>query len=444
MSTLKNLYQTQLKKITDKPGLNKILQNTGWLFADKVLRMVLALVVTIWLARYLGPEQFGVLNFATAFVSLFAAIATVGLNSVIVRDLVKFPQETSSILGTSVLLQILGGGIAFSAIVLVIQFLRPEDTLVRATVIIIGLSMMFKFAETIRYWYESQVQSKFVVWAESTVLIMFAAIKILLIFQHAPLIYFAWAIFAESVVLTISLIILYSIQSKMRQKWQAHISRAKTLLRESWPLILSGLTVMIYMRIDQVMLGQMLNNEAVGIYSAAVRISEVWYFIPVALVASVYPAIISSKEKSELLYKKRVQKLYDLMVYVSIFVALIVTFSADWIVTFLFGEVYRQAGFVLAVHVWIGMFVSLGVASSKWFLIENLSKLIFYRTLYGALLNVLLNLLLIPTFGINGCLVATLVSYSFAALWFDAFSKKTREAFFMKVKALSFRSLYAN
>ncbi|HIC47116.1 flippase, partial [Methylophaga sp.] len=412
MPSLKNQFQTQLKKITDRPGLNKILQNTGWLFADKVLRMGLAFVVTIWLARYLGPEQFGLLNFAMAFVALFGAIATVGLNSVVVRDLVKFPEKTSSILSTSISLQILGGLITFSLIVLAIHFLKPEDALARAIAIILGLSMVVKFSETIKYWYESQVQSKFVVWAESAVLVLFAAIKILLILQQAPLISFAWAIFAETVVLAIALIILYSIQSKTSKIWQPQLCQAKTLLRESWPLILSGLSVMVYMRIDQVMLGQMLNNEAVGIYSAAVKISEMWYFVPIAIVASVYPAIISSKEKSESLYQQRMQNLYDLMVYISVFVALIVTFSADWIVISLFGDAYSESGFVLAVHIWIGLFVSLGVASSKWFLLENLSKLIFYRTLYGALLNVLLNLVLIPSFGIKGCLIATLISYS--------------------------------
>ncbi|HCC80515.1 MULTISPECIES: flippase [unclassified Methylophaga] len=443
MPSLKNQFQTQLKKITDRPGLNKILQNTGWLFADRVLRMGLAFVVTIWLARYLGPEQFGLLNFAMAFVALFGAIATVGLNSVVVRDLVKFPEKTSSILSTSISLQILGGLITFSLIVLAIHFLKPEDALARAIAIILGLSMVVKFSETIKYWYESQVQSKFVVWAESAVLVLFAAIKILLILQQAPLISFAWAIFAETVVLAIALIILYSIQSKTSKIWQPQLCQAKTLLRESWPLILSGLSVMVYMRIDQVMLGQMLNNEAVGIYSAAVKISEMWYFVPIAIVASVYPAIISSKEKSESLYQQRMQNLYDLMVYISVFVALIVTFSADWIVISLFGDAYSESGFVLAVHIWIGLFVSLGVASSKWFLLENLSKLIFYRTLYGALLNVLLNLVLIPSFGIKGCLIATLISYSFAALWFDAFAKKTRKAFVMKIRALIFRSLYA-
>ncbi len=443
MPSLKNQFQTQLKKITDRPGLNKILQNTGWLFADRVLRMGLAFVVTIWLARYLGPEQFGLLNFAMAFVALFGAIATVGLNSVVVRDLVKFPEKTSSILSTSISLQILGGLITFSLIVLAIHFLKQEDALARAIAIILGLSMVVKFSETIKYWYESQVQSKFVVWAESAVLVLFAAIKILLILQQAPLISFAWAIFAETVVLAIALIILYSIQSKTSKIWQPQLCQAKTLLRESWPLILSGLSVMVYMRIDQVMLGQMLNNEAVGIYSAAVKISEMWYFVPIAIVASVYPAIISSKEKSESLYQQRMQNLYDLMVYISVFVALIVTFSADWIVISLFGDAYSESGFVLAVHIWIGLFVSLGVASSKWFLLENLSKLIFYRTLYGALLNVLLNLVLIPSFGIKGCLIATLISYSFAALWFDAFAKKTRKAFVMKIKALIFRSLYA-
>jgi PST family polysaccharide transporter len=189
------------------------------------------------------------------------------------------------------------------------------------------------------------------------------------------------------------------------------------------------------------MLGQILDDRAVGIYSAAVRISEVWYFIPMAIAASVFPAIIEAKKKSEEFYCQRLQKLYDLMVLVAVSIALPMTFLSGWIVTLLFGQAYAASGIVLAIHIWAGVFVFLGVASGKWFLVENLQKLAFYRTFWGMVINILLNVLLIPKYGVVGAAIATVISYSIAALWFDAFNKDTRAMFIMKIRSLTFKGI---
>ncbi len=211
---------------------------------------------------------------------------------------------------------------------------------------------------------------------------------------------------------------------------------AVNLLRDSWPLILSGIVVSIYIKIDQVMIKEMMSTESVGQYAAAVRLSEAWYFIPIVIASSLFPAIINAKKNSEELYHARLQKLYDLMVLVAIAIALPMTFLSDWIVGLIYGEQYNQAGSVLMIHIWAGVFVFLGVVSGKWFTAENLQMLSFWRTFYGMLTNVILNLILIPKHGIQGAATATIVANLVAAFVFDYFNKVTRPVFYMKLNAL--------
>lgn len=195
------------------------------------------------------------------------------------------------------------------------------------------------------------------------------------------------------------------------------------------------------MKIDQVMIMQMLDTNAVGQYAAAVRISEAWYFIPMVVASSLFPAIINAKKQSEELYYTRLQRLYDLMVWMAIAIALPMTFLSDWIVNLLYGGQYHEAGSVLMIHIWAGVFVFLGVASGKWFVSENLQILAFWRTFSGMAMNVILNFILIPKYGVNGAAVATLISYSVAGFLFDYFNAKTRKVFFMKLDTINLRRL---
>ena len=207
---------------------------------------------------------------------------------------------------------------------------------------------------------------------------------------------------------------------------------AVSLLKDSWPLIFSGMVIAVYMRIDQVMIKEMMNSEAVGQYAAAVRISEAWYFIPMVIASSLFPAIVNAKKQSEELYYARLQKLYDLMVWMAIAIALPMTFLSDWVVNLLYGSQYNQSGSVLMIHIWAGVFVFLGVAFSKYLTIENLTKKMFYRTFLGAILNIILNYFLIPKYGIKGAAVATLLSQFVANYVYDIFDKDLHKQLIMK------------
>ena len=425
------------RRILHRPNLVKIVDNIGWLFFDKLLRMSVGLFVGVWIARYLGPEQFGLLNFALAFTGLFGAIAAMGLQGIVVRDIVRNPECARETLGTAAVLQLIGGLFAYLLMLIAIAYLRPDDTLARSIVAILGSMMLLKASEISVFWFESQVQSKYTVWVQNSVFLVFAAVKVALILWQAPLHAFAWATLGEAVVVAVILLVLLGKLGQPVSRLAASVKRAKTLLIDVWPLILSGIAITIYMKIDQIMLGHMISDEAVGIYSAATRISEVWYFIPIAIVATVFPAILEAKKRSEEQYYVRLQKLYDMMVLISVAVALPMTFLSTQIITLLFGEAYQDAGTVLAIHIWAGVFVFLGVASGRWFLTENRQRLELERTVFGAFANISLNLVLIPRLGYVGAAISLVISQAIASWLYDSLRDVTREMFWMKLSAMN-------
>lgn len=425
------------RRIEHRPNLLKIVDNIGWLFFDKILRIGAGLIVGVWITRYLGPEQYGLFSFATAFVGLFGAIAGLGLQSIVVRDIVRDPSGKEETLGTAAVLQFIGGLIAYGLTLGTIFWLRPNDALAKALVAILGSMMLFNASHVVVSWFESQVLSKYTVWVQNGSFLVFAAIKIGLILNNAPLIAFAWATTAEALMVALLLGVMLGLRGPRLRHLRITLKRAKSLLKDSWPLLLSGIAIAIYMKIDQIMLGQMMGDEAVGIYGAAIRISMVWYFIPMMIAASVLPAILEAKKRSEEQYYQRLQHLYDLMVWLSVGIALPMTLLSTPIVTLLFGEIFTASGPVLAIHIWAALFVFLGVASGQWFLAENRQIMSFQRTAIGAVANIVLNFLLIPDFDVMGAAVATVISQAIAAWFFDSFQPVTRRMFFMKLKAMN-------
>ncbi|NDY42307.1 flippase [Dissulfurirhabdus thermomarina] len=424
-------------RIEHRPALLKIVDNIGWLFLDKFLRLGLGLLVGVWLARYLGPAQFGLLSFAQAFVGLFAAVATLGLQGIVVRDIVREPESAPLTLGTAAVLQMVSGLVAYLALLAAITWLRADDPLARLIVAILGSSLLFKASEIAVYWFESQVQSKYTVWVQNGICLLSAAAKAAFILARAPLLAFVWVAFAEMFLVAFFLIVAMGWRGPPLSSLRADAARAKMLLKDCWPLVLSSIAVMIYMRIDQVMLGQMVGDEAVGIYSAAVRISEVWYFIPMAVASSVFPSIIEAKKIGEEEYYSRLQKLYDLMALMSVGVALPMTFLAEPLTGLLYGRLYHGAAPVLAIHIWASVFVFLGVASSRWFLVEGKQILTLQKTLLGALCNVGLNFFLIPSYSAIGAAVATFLSQGASAFLSDLLFKETRKMFRMKASSMN-------
>jgi O-antigen/teichoic acid export membrane protein len=387
-----------------------MLTNTGWLLGDKILRMGMGLLVGVWVARYLGPEQFGAINYAMAIVALFGALAGLGLNGIVVRDLVRKPEGTSLTLGTAFVLQLIGGFLAFVLAVVAISIMRPADDLARTMVAILGFALVFKAAEVVKYWFESQVKSKYTVWAEHGVFLALAAVRVVLILNQAPLLAFVWAALAETALAGVFLLLVYSRKAGALSRWSANLSRAKGLLMESWPLILGSMASMINMRMDQVMLGSMVNNTVVGNYSAAVRLAEVWLIVPGIIGSSIYPAIIAAKEKSEELYRQRILQTTKLMAAGVLPVAVLISLLSDHIVHLVYGQQFASAGNYLAIYIWTGVPYLIFFVLNQMFYIEGLLRIGFGLSIFTVLSNVVLNLVLIPGFGGTGAALASLLT----------------------------------
>jgi len=423
------------------PGFRKYFANTSWLLGERVLRMLVSLFVGIYVARYLGPERFGLLSYSLSFVWLFSSLSSFGLDDILVRELVKQPEQRNNLLGTVFWLKVCGTIVMGTAIALVLKF-KPEDQQTYWMIAIITFGFLFQATNVVDFYFQSQVQSKFAVHAQAFQLLLTSIFKIYLVWNQAELIWFAFALMLDQVVVAVLFLLVYH----WKIEWFPFLSftwiQAKKLMIDAWPLIFAGMVVSVYMKIDQVMLKEMLDAKAVGVYAAAVKLCEAWYFVPTAVIASLFPAIITARKNSETLYEERVQKLYDLMVWVAVAVALPTTLFADWVILILYGADFQEAADVLKMYIWAGVFVSLGVASSKWLIAENLERYSFYSTLLGAILNIVCNFYLIPIYGIRGAALATLISYGTAAYLSMALFEKTRNNFWIATRALNPYAVY--
>lgn len=393
-------------------ALKKIVVSTGWLAVERIFRMVVSFFVGIAIARYLGPEQYGQLNYAQSFVALFSALAALGLDGIVVRNLVNEPARKDEIMGSAFVLKLFGSLFTIALTVGLIVWMRPDDTGTQWMVTLIALGLVLQSFDTIDYWFQSQVYAKVKVYAYGISFFLISVVKLVMIVLHAPLIAFAYAGMAESVIITIGLLIGYRLHGNSMRKWRATLACSKEMLRDSWPLILSSLAIMVYMRIDQIMIGEMAGNRELGIYSVAVRFGEMWYFVPIAIVSSTFPSIVQAKQISDELFYERMQHLYDVMALVGYIAAIVTTCFASVLVT-LFGQEYAAAASLLVCYIWIGLFVNLGVARSSFLNTMNYTRWHFVTSFLGSVMNVLLNLLLIPGFGAMGATIASLISYWF-------------------------------
>jgi O-antigen/teichoic acid export membrane protein len=401
-------------KLDGKYALQKILNNTVWLLADRVLRLSVGVVIEIAIARYLGPDQFGLISYAIALVALFSTLSTLGLDSIVIRDIVRQPEAKNALLGTAFTLKWIASGFTWLLVVGVVFLLRPGDSLTHWLVGITAAGILFQAFDTIDLWFQSQVQTKYTVFAKTTAFITLSLVKVGLIHVHAPVIAFAWTSFLEAVLGALGLIVTYGLSGAFITTWRSHGALAKRLLQDSYPMILSGLVIMVYMRIDQLMLAEKVGNQAVGIYSAAVKLAEAWYFIPTVIVSSTFPSIVQAKQLSEAMFEQRLQRLYQLMALLAYLVAIPTSIFSNWIVQILFGSAYAESGPILAVLIWAGIFVNLGVARSSFLTTMNWTKVHLLTVSIGCLINVLLNLILIPPYAGMGAAIATCIAYFFA------------------------------
>ena len=403
------------QKLEERSNLRKIIGNTGWLFGEYGLKLVVGSIVGVLLARYLGPEQFGIYNYALAFVVLLEPISSLGLNAIITRNIVRNPEAKEEILGTAFAMRLIGGFLSLIIIVSLNWLLQPDNLLLILFVGLLSIGNLFKAFQVIDFWFQSQVLSKYVVIAKSLTLLISFAIKITLIFVEAPLIAFIAASAIELIFIGVGLVIAYQICGQKILDWRFKFTCGQKLILRSWPLIISGFGAALYLKIDQIMLAQFVTKTDLGIYAVAASISEIWYFIPRAIVSSIFPSLLKTREESPKNYNNKLQKLYDFLFCTSLLITVPVTFAATPLLTVLYGQAYRQAGLILSIHIWASLFIFMRAALSKWLIAEDLLKFSLVTHGLGAIANVTLNLFLIPKLGGIGAAIATVISYAVAS-----------------------------
>ena len=402
--------------------------------------MAAGLLVGVWVARYLGPAQFGLFSYAMAFAALFSSIAKLGLDNIMVRDLVSHPEQRDAYLGTAFWLKLMGAVLMLGIIGIAMQF-TSSDATTKLYIVIIASGMVFQAFEVVDFYFQSQVLSKFVSICKLTQLFVSSLLKLYLIFVGGDLFWFVVVSFVDQVTLALTLFIAYRYQKISGFFRQFDVSIAKRLIHDSWPQIMTSLVIMIYMRIDQIMIKEMLGEKEVGLYSAAVRLSEVFYFIPMIITNSLFPAVVAAKKVNEQLYFIRTQRLFTVLVWLAIVIAIPITFLNEWMVVLLYGIDYKEAGKALMISIWAGIFVFYGAARGRWLITENMQNYGVICTSVGAITNIVLNLILIKQMGIIGAAIATFVAYGISSIIVPIFFVRDRVSVIMFLNTFSFKNI---
>jgi O-antigen/teichoic acid export membrane protein len=411
-------------------GFRRYFANTGWMFFGQMFSLLVSFFIGAWLARYLGPQNFGVLSFSMSFAGLFAFIASLGIDGILSRELVKFPEKQNELMGTSLGLKLIGGSVAF-LLSISAAFFFEHDPLIRLLIILFSLSFILQAIGVITTFFQANVWAKKVIKVQLFAMGLSSVFKILAIIFGLGVTWITLIYVLDGVWGGWGLILAYRKNGLRIREWKFNWKLALEILTDAWPLMLSGAAMSVYMKIDQVMIGNMLGETKVGLYAAAVKISEIWYFIPVIICTSLFPAIVNAKMSDKASYKKRLHDLYWLMFFLATALAVPISILAKPIVALIFGIRYLPAAGALQIHIWAGLGVFWGVALNQYLLSENRTFINLVLTLSSAVLNVILNLYLIRNWGINGAAMATLISYLFVPVSFFTYNS-IRVKFFIR------------
>ena len=422
-------FKEKAKEIFNHQGVRRYGKSTSWFFGAKFFQLIVGLLVGVWVARYLGPKDYGLLSYAQVFVGLFSALATLGLDSIVVRELVKNEDKRDKLLGTAFWLRFIGSFLMIGLIAIVIQF-TSSDQYTNILVLIVSGATIFQAFNVIDFYFQAKVLGKYSALATIISLFISSIVRIILILQKAPLIAFAWMIVFDSVTLALGYLYFYlksAATTRQHFRFKFNKSTAISLLKNSWPLILSSIAVMIQARIDQVMIKEMLGNEEVGYYSAALKLIEVFGFIPVVINSSLFPALVNGKKISEDVYNMRFLNYYRLSFLLFLVTAIPIFLFSEKIVILLFGQEYWQSAALLPLMATRLFFTNSGVARSAYLTIENLFKFSMVTTIFGAVANLIFNYLLIPLYGSKGAIISAIFSFFITIFVIDFFYIKTRK-----------------
>lgn len=417
-------------------GFVKIVGNTGWMFGERFIRLLLNTYINIWMARSLGPLLFGQMNYVFSLVAFFGVFAGLGLEQIVIRELVNKPGERNSILGSAFLLRLVSGVFSMLLCAATVMTVRAGESEIIVYTLIMSSTLLMQSTDIVEYYFRSQIQSKYAALSRTIPAIIIAAVKIYLLFVKAPLLLIFVAYAAEIGLSGIWLLFSFRYKKLGIRNWKATWPRTTALLVQSWPLIMTGAAITVYMKVDQIILSAFISDKEVGVYAASLKITEIYYILPVVLSSSISPLLIDAFRSGQEKYKLQTGRLFNVMTLLGLFCCIPVSIFSSQIIALVFGAKYFGAGEILRYHIWTGFFVGWGLLKDTCLIAEEKQKISLITTVVGAGFSLGLNFLFIPWFGGVGAALSMIISQAVSATLTVAAFKDARHISRMQIRSL--------
>lgn len=417
---------------------NRVAKNAGWLIGGKILQMLISFFVGVLTTRFLGPSNYGLINYGTTYINFFLPLCTLGLNSIMVREIINHPKREGTVIGTALMMRLMTSTLAVILINLIVSVVDAGESLTRLVVFLTSFSVIFNSFEILNYWFQSRLESKISAIANLIAFIVFSLYRIILIVTGKGVEYFAFATSIDYIV--IAIILFYAFRRSTDQKLTFNLNVGKDMLSRSYHFILPSIMVAVYGQTDKFMLKHMIDSSEIGYYSTAQTICTLWCFVLTAIIDSMYPSIMeANKDANESQFKHLNILLYRIVFYVSMGVSAVICVFAPLIVSILYGSQYSPTVMPLRIITWYTAFSYLGVAREAWIVGKNRQKYLKYIYISAAVSNVILNLLLIPRWGSAGAAIASLIAEIMTSVVIPFLIPGMRENAVLMLNAIFFR-----
>lgn len=432
------LPKQAVERLEQKENFVKILANTFWLVSDRVIRMVVALLVGAWIARYLSPDNYGKLNNALAYVTLFGSFATLGFESILIRDIVKEPDNTNRLLGSGFYLRFIAGIATYICTALCIFLLKGEagEAETRILVYIIGVGIIFQSFDVIDLYFQSQVKSKYTVFAKNSAFIIVSAIKVVMILMNASLTMLAIAWLLEMVLNAVGLIIVYHKKGFSVTAWNSNWPTMKYLLYQGFGFYIAYISTLLYMKVDQIMIGNMLNDREAGLFAASTKLYEIPFTLLLIIGSSVFPSLVNVYQIDIELFYKRLAQITGLITIGGLVVIILTWLFGSWGIVLIYGAAYTESYGILCIQIGGLYFLCLGALRSSFLSIISGQKILMISTVFAALFNLVANYYLIPAMGTKGAALATVITQFLSLVFINLLFAPTRRLFIIQVQAV--------
>ena len=417
---------------------NRVVSNAKWMIAEQGVQMLVSFIIGMITVRYLGPSNYGIINYCNAYTAFFTAIAGLGIEAIVVKELIAQPEKEGEIIGSAIAMRLLAGLFSMISILIILFFVDRGNILLIKVGLLQSLVLVFKAFEIIDYWFQSKLQSKYASILKSISYVLVAAYKVFILVTSKSVEWFAFSTSLDFLIIAFLLFFAYFRHNGPKLRFSASIS--KVLISQGYHYIISTLIITLYAQMDKVMLKHMIGEAETGLYSAALMICTYWSLIPIAIINSLRPVIMEHKEKGEEeQYKHKFSQLYIILTWLGLAVSLIISLLAPFVMKIVYGEAYSSASGALAIAIWYTTFSTLGVARGNWLVCENKNRYAKWFVLFGAIANFVLNYLLIPIMGMNGAAIATLITQLVVCYFGPAVFEDTRENCIQMLKAFVFK-----